>query len=227
MCFSATGSIIASGLLLPTGIYCLKRAHELGDRYLILATIPLLFGIQQLCEGILWINIGTGNTQIIKYISEFYLIFSHLLWLIITPLAILLIETDRKKIFICTICLIAGMALSVDYLPILLNTDFHKIYIQGNSIVYKVTLNIQNKELSFMFEKLPYPIIILTPLLISSIRQIRITGVLMTISMLISFLFFEYAFTSVWCFFAAIISIYIALIFSRTSTLKTLTNKKP
>jgi hypothetical protein len=57
MCFSATASFALSAFLLPIGAYCVKKTVEADKRYLILAAVPVGFGIQQAFEGGLWLAI--------------------------------------------------------------------------------------------------------------------------------------------------------------------------
>jgi len=51
-----------------------------------------------------------------------------------------------------------------------------------------------------------YLIVTITPLFISSIKRTHIMGVLMFLSCLVTAIFFTQYLTSVWCFFAALIS---------------------
>ena len=62
-----------------------------------------------------------------------------------------------------------------------------------------------------------YGFFVLSVLLLSSDRRIRIFGVLVLISLLATYQYFAYAFISVWCFFAATISIYIAAVLASES----------
>ncbi len=52
MCFSASASFGAGALLTGIGIIAIKKIES--PRMLAFASLPVLFGIQQLCEGILW-----------------------------------------------------------------------------------------------------------------------------------------------------------------------------
>jgi hypothetical protein len=47
------------------------------------------------------------------------------------------------------------------------------------------------------------------PLLFSSGRYIRIFGVIIMVSVIVATVFFGYAFISIWCYFAAVLSLYI------------------
>ena len=54
MCFSATASFSAGAVLLGIGALTVKSSHR--RREMPLAAIPLLFAIQQLTEGVIWLT---------------------------------------------------------------------------------------------------------------------------------------------------------------------------
>ena len=54
MCLSAEASYMAAAVLVPAGAVAMQRAYRRTPRYLPLATLPLLFGLQQLSEGLVW-----------------------------------------------------------------------------------------------------------------------------------------------------------------------------
>lgn len=54
MCFSASASFTAAAVLLGLGTVTMRRARS--RRELPYAAIPLLFGVQQLLEGMLWLT---------------------------------------------------------------------------------------------------------------------------------------------------------------------------
>jgi hypothetical protein len=62
-----------------------------------------------------------------------------------------------------------------------------------------------------------YAAIITMPMLLSTNVHIMRFGVLIVISGLPAYFTYYYAFISVWCFFAGIVSLYIAYILSRVS----------
>ncbi|WP_020473681.1 DUF6629 family protein [Zavarzinella formosa] len=61
MCFSPEASLSAGLVLLPAEACALSLAERIDRRYLPLAAIPLIFGIQQLCEAVAWVGIRRGN----------------------------------------------------------------------------------------------------------------------------------------------------------------------
>jgi len=54
MCYSATASFVAGGGLTVVGLMTLRRTTNRAE--LPLAAIPLLFGVQQLVEGVIWLS---------------------------------------------------------------------------------------------------------------------------------------------------------------------------
>jgi len=55
MCFSATASFGASAVLGVIGIVAVAKAKTNPQR--VFATIPLIFSVQQLSEGFLWLSL--------------------------------------------------------------------------------------------------------------------------------------------------------------------------
>ena len=76
-----------------------------------------------------------------------------------------------------------------------------------HSISYRTTL-FTDELISRELNCTAYTLVVAIPLLISSLQSVRLYGLLILISVSISALFFHYAFTSVWCLFAALLSTY-------------------
>ena len=90
MCFSATASFSAGGLLLGLGVLTLKSARR--PRELPFAASPLLFALQQLSEGVIWLTFRYDALQLNAVMTHVYSFFSHVLWPVYVPVAVLLIE---------------------------------------------------------------------------------------------------------------------------------------
>ena len=90
MCFSATASFTAGVVLLGIGTMALKLAKH--PREWALAAIPLLFAIQQLTEGVIWLTFRYEAPLLNTVMTQVYSFFSHVLWPIYVPMAVLLIE---------------------------------------------------------------------------------------------------------------------------------------
>ena len=212
MCFSATASFGAAAALLPVGVYCLNRARRENPRWMPFAAYPLAFGLQQAVEGALWIGISSGDQALIGAASRGFLFFSHFFWLFWVPMSIFALESDaRRRRILATLAILGGLYGASFFLPILLNEDWLSVAVVHRSIVYQTTL-IYDGIVSRQVLRVVYAAIIVGSLFICSAKKIRLFAVLMFVSVIAANLFFDYAFTSVWCFFAAILSVYVLYI---------------
>lgn len=209
MCFSASASFSASILLIPTGIYCLKEAMRSDTAYLLISTWPLFFGIQQAFEGLVWLGIASNEITLINTASLCFLFFSHFFWLFWAPFSAFSLETKKSIRIILIVFTILGFFYgALLYLPLLFSKSFVSIKIVNNSIYY-ATQFIFNDLVPKNFSFVTYAIIILVPLLISSNQRVNFLGSLISLSVIITYIMFSHAFISVWCFFAAVLSLYL------------------
>ena len=74
---------------------------------------------------------------------------------------------------------------------------------------YHIQYNTDFPESLAMLAFTVYFIATITPLFVSSIKRTHLLGVLLFLSFLVAVIFFAQYLTSVWCFFAAIISVVI------------------
>lgn len=75
MCFSATASFSAGVILLGAGVLAVRAARS--PRELPLAAIPLLFSIQQLIEGVVWLTFRYEAPLLNAVMTHVYSFFSH------------------------------------------------------------------------------------------------------------------------------------------------------
>ncbi len=212
MCYSATASFGLAAPLLPVGLYCLNRARRENARWMPFAAYPLAFGLQQAVEGALWIGISSGDQALIGAASRGFLFFSHFFWLFWVPLSMLALESDaRRRPFLAALAILGGLYGASLFLPIMLREDWLSVTVVHHSIKYQTTL-IYDGIVSRGGLRFVYAAIIVASLFICSARQIRVFAVLIFVSVIAAFLFFGYAFISVWCFFAAVLSLYVVYI---------------
>ncbi|MEO7530114.1 MAG: DUF6629 family protein [Sediminibacterium sp.] len=205
MCFSATASFIAGGALSTVGVATLKKTEKKSE--IPFASIPLLFGIQQIIEGVIWLTFHRHAPEINIAMTFIYSVFSHVLWPIFVPLSIMLLETVswRKKVMF-TLWIagtIVGLYLFYNLFafPITSRVDNnHIVYFSPHFYIYTVMgFYVAATCVSSMF---------------SSHKMIKIFGVLALAAFIFSYLFYKISLVSVWCFFAAILSIMIYAYFN-------------
>lgn len=79
MCFSATASFTSAAVLLTVGAGTLSLNQEKENR--MFAAIPILFGIQQASEGVVWLTIGqVASADLLKWAVITFLAFALVIW---------------------------------------------------------------------------------------------------------------------------------------------------
>jgi len=203
MCFSAGASFAGSVVISTIGIATIIKVHKPSQ--IVFACIPLFFGFQQFIEGCLWYILQHPEyAQYENIFTTTFMIMAQVFWPMMIPLAVLHMEKNKKKKRVLWVLLSLGLTVSIYYTYCLLNftvtpqiSGYHIHYIENSP-----------KTLNFIAFLL-YLITSITPLFISSIKRTHLLGILMSISCLITILFFTQYLTSVWCFFAALISVVI------------------
>ena len=90
MCFSAFASFSAGVALLVIGGDSARRTRHAAE--LPYALIPLLFGVQQLLEGGLWLTLAEPQQCLSALLTQGYSAFSQVIWPIYIPAAVYLLE---------------------------------------------------------------------------------------------------------------------------------------
>lgn len=209
MCFSAGASFAGGVVITAIGVATIIKVHKPSQ--IVFASIPLFFGFQQFVEGFLWFILQ--HPQYAPYQSlatHTFLIMAQVFWPVMIPLAVLYMEKNRKKKSVLWILLGFGIAVSLFFIYCLLN--------------YPVIPEIRGYHIEYVAKENPlflthiafglYLITSITPLFVSSIKRTHLLGILMSLSCLITIIFFTQYLTSVWCFFAALISAVIFWILS-------------
>jgi hypothetical protein len=219
MCFSATISYAAAAVLVPTGFYAATLARRLPQPWWVMAVTPVFFGIQQACEARVWQLLGAGEPAGALPFALGFHFFSHFLWLWWIPLASYLIEPGaRRRRLFAGVALFGFLAGGLVYANLLLHPEWLSVQVEGRTLVYTISSPVRGPvHLPFPASVL-YGLIILVPLLGSSLRSIRIFGWLVALSIVAASVAWGYAFVSVWCFFAAALSVYFVLVIRQRLT---------
>ncbi len=200
MCFSPEASFTGGILLITIGIATVRSIHKPSQ--LLFALIPLFFGLQQITEGFLWLSLRDSGYVIIQmFTTKMFLVMAEVFWPIIIPLSILYMEENRKKRKILWALLIVGTSVSAYYAFCIFSFNVNPQIIHYH-IQYNNDFPTYFKALAFAL----YIIATITPLFVSSIKRMHFFGILMVLSCIITAIFFTQYLTSVWCFFAALIS---------------------
>jgi hypothetical protein len=218
LCVSTEASFGLAGVLVPAGGYCLKTAWQRDRSALPLAAVPLFFGIQQCSEGLVWVAIGHENSEWLKPAALFYLFCALVFWLFWIPFSAAFLESKRKIKFLLGLGAVLGLAGGLAfYLPILLHPEVLVVSVEHHSIRYDFTRSAAMKVISEIEWHVAYLVVVSLPLLLVA-RQRRgliVLGTVLVASAAISHFYFWYAYTSVWCFLSAVLSVVFAYVFHK------------
>lgn len=197
MCYSSTASFVAGAALSAAGVVTIKKSRTKNET--VFAMIPLLFGAQQIIEGVVWLSFKNSWVFLNQVATYSYLTFAYILWPVIIPVSVGLVESDpeRKKI-IYTLQLV-GALVSV-YLLYFILTNPVSSRVINESIAYTAPQHFGVLLVGV------YIFVICASCLFSSNKVINIFGVLAALSFSVTYYFYTTSFISVWCFFAAILS---------------------
>jgi hypothetical protein len=200
MCFSAAASLIAGTALSGFGVVALTKTQTRSE--LPFALIPLLFGVQQLSEGVIWLTFNPDAPVIRQAITYVYSGFSHMLWPIFVPFAMGFMESvpwRRKAIFAFEA---AGATVGL-YLLYFIVTGPLVAEVVSRNIVY----------VSPHFYIVPMMVLYLLATCVSCFFSshgfVRLFGVLALAFFVAAYFVHAMALVSIWCFFAAILSVLI------------------
>ena len=205
MCFSATASFSAGAVLLGIGALTLKSARRPCEWPF--AAIPLLFAIQQLIEGVVWLTFSADAPLLNTVMTHAYSFFSHVLWPVYLPFAVLMIEPVGGRRRTLTALALAGCAIGVYLLYVLV----------AFPVVSRPTgQHVEYDSPHFFAAAVMTVYLVLTTVspLLSTLRWIQVFGALALLSFGAAYYFFATWFISVWCFFAALLSTVIYLHFA-------------
>lgn len=197
MCFSAPASFIAGAALSAVGVATIRMTSRKAD--LAFAMIPLLFGVQQLTEGMIWLSFRNESPLPNATLTFVYSLFSHVLWPIFIPFAVGLLESVPLRKKAVAACQIAGTAVGLYLLYII--------------IQFPVTSRVLENHIAYdspHFYIVPVMLLYLTATcassLFSSSRVVQVFGALSLATFIAAYAIHAATFFSVWCFFAAILS---------------------
>lgn len=217
MCFSPEASFIAGSVLTVIGVATVKNTTH--KRQLWFASIPLVFGVQQLAEGVLWLTLPDPDQIALQRLATYvFIFFAQIIWPFIVPFGVLMLDKKSDRKLIQKILAGVGMLVSgaLAYFLIFYSMEAS---ILGHHIAYKNDY----PEKIYEYGAILYAVATILSLFFSNVKRMWLLGVFIATSYAITLYFYENHVLSVWCFFSSVISIYIYLII-KWETKKTVNN---
>ena len=208
MCFSAAANFTGSGLLGAIGAITLTRVKH--RRELLFASLPVLFAVHQFTEGFVWLGLdGVLSPQVTHDMGAAFMLYAQGLLPFLLPLSVMLFEPDMKSRRRMIPFLVIG-TLTALYILWALIAYPTQIYVKANSIVYI------NAGTNNIFVAILYVVATCGSLLLSKIKDMVIFGIANLVILVVVMELKRYAFTSLWCAYAAVASVIILAYFWRS-----------
>ena len=209
MCFSAAANFVGSGVLATVGVATLTKVKH--RRELLFASLPLLFAIHQFIEGFVWLGLdGMLSPKVTHNMGAAFMLYAQGLLPFLLPLSVLLFEPNGKSRQRMVPFLVLG-SLTTLFILWALTAYPTEVFVKGNSIVYI------NQATNNIVVAVFYVIATCGSLLFSKVKDMVIFGWANLAILLTVMAFKRYAFTSLWCAYAAVVSVIILAYFWKSS----------
>lgn len=219
MCFSPEADFTASIVVGAVGVETLRRVR--WRRELIVGALPLLFALHQFTEGFVWLGLrGQVSSGLEHTATDIYVIYAYAVLPVIVPLGFCLIEPSGRRRrwvlpFVALGLLVGGYMLwQITRYPIYAEE-------QASCVNYVTNTPLETQA------AVAYVIATCAPALLSSRRYLRWFGVVNLVGVAIAVSVREAEFTSVWCLYAALVSVLILEHFRRERRLERLISTAP
>lgn len=213
MCFSPEADFTAGVVVAGIGVETLR--HVQARRELVVAALPLLFGIHQLVEGFVWLGLrGQVSDGLGDAAKEAYVVYAHAVLPVIVPFGFMLLEPDarRSRAMQPLVCL--GLVLG---LYLLWQVTAYPVGAQEQARCINYTTHTPNDVLVGSL----YVVATCGPALMSSSRRLRWFGLVSLIGVIATALVRFDELTSVWCVYVALVSVLILEHFRRERAIET------
>lgn len=212
MCFSATASLVTAAVLVPIGASSVALALRRDPaRWLPLAVTPLLFACQQALEGIVWLALDHDPAgPLLCPAALAYLAFAFAFWPLWMPWCALRLAAGQASAgaqWLMRLCWGMGALLAMQlWIPLLLDPGLIQPIERHGSIDYQAEVS-GSALLGHQPVTLLYALIICLPLLLSPSWRLRLLALALALAFAVAQLAFLHAFSSVWCYFSAVLSV--------------------
>jgi hypothetical protein len=215
MCFSATASFAVSSVLACVGAVALSHRPPKAVR--MLAVLPLLLAVQQATEGVVWLTIADVPRTLVHDLSVVaFLGFALAVWPTWLPLSLFMAERDEGRRRTLKRLAFLGAAVSAYSLSVLV-TGRPSAEVASHSIRYEYGISHRpGVQVGYL---LLYILPTVAPFFVSTVQLSKATGAVLLLALVTTLTIRQGALASVWCFFAAALSVLIVIGLAREERL--------
>jgi hypothetical protein len=209
-----------SGAIIFIGILTLLKVSE--PREVPLALLPLFFGLHEFAQGFVYLGMEQLITpRALEMAETFYVFYAKGLLQFWVPLAVWLLEPARWRKNLLGILTLFGGTMTLYALWVLASAPAD-VYLQNNALVYRTP------RLEYLWLALGYIATTVGALMLSSSMAITLYGLLNLLGLSLVYWLKPYAFTSLWCLYAALLSgvLYFYFVERRIAFLRMLKREK-
>ena len=208
MCFSATANFVASGALGAIGVATIVQVKH--RRELLLGSVPCLFALHQFVEGFVWLGLEHKLPEVVAHdAAAAYVLYAQGIIPFLLPLSLMLIEpTIRRRRRMMGFVVLGGLL---------------ALYILWGLIAYPLQTSMGMNGIVYLnpvstttLVAVLYVIATCGALFFSGFRALVVLGVVNIIGLVVVMLVRRLEFTSIWCFYAALVSVILYFFFRRT-----------
>jgi len=207
MCFSPEADFTAGVVVAGVGVATLARVQ--ARRELIVGALPLLFGLHQLTEGVVWLGLrGQVSTGVSTAAIETYIVYAHAILPAVVPVGFTLLERDPRHTRWMWPLVCVGLLLG---LYLLWQVTAYPVGAQPQAHCIDYTTHTPNDVLIGAL----YVLVTCGPALASSRRHLRWFGLVSLVGVSVTALVRVDELTSLWCLYVAMVSVLILEHFRR------------
>jgi hypothetical protein len=202
MCFSPGADAVVGGVVVAIGVDALRHVRE--PKQIVLASLPVLFGLHQLDEALVWLGLQGRISESVGRVGIWiYMVFALAALHMLVPIAVFAIERSPARRRVIAACMALGTGVGVALGVSLFRGSVNAV-IEGRHISYNVSALNDGGELTAL-----YVVAACGALVLCSYRDIAAVGVLNLIAVPVLMWLTVSGFISLWCFWAAIVSVLI------------------
>jgi hypothetical protein len=204
VCFSPEGDLVGGLVVTAIGIDAYRHLHG-RNNHLLFATVPLVLGVHQLDESLVWWGLEGPVPHSIETVAMWiYLLIAMVVVPILVPLSIWKLEPTSRRRRVVAPFVDLGIGVAI----VLLITMLHgPVTVRLGTYHLAYSIGLHNGILVVGL----YVLATCGALLCSGYRDIVIFGVANLIAVVVLARLTADGFTSLWCFYAAIASGFISL----------------
>jgi len=196
--YAAIAEFTLAGALILVGLLTLAKASE--PKEIPFALLPLLFGIHEFVQGFVWL--GTEDLippRASEMAESYYVFYAKGFLQFWVPLSIWLLEPKGWRKNAAGVLTLLGMFLT-GFALWALSAAPANVYVLNHALVY------ETPRMHYFWLGVAYVLTTCGSLIISSSIAIQIFGLLNLAGLSLIYLLKPYAFTSLWCLYAAVVS---------------------